>query len=141
MINNNCLYCNKNEVQKDLMIEICDLNVSTVFLFKEQTYKGRCVVAYKDHAKELFDLKGEELLAFMEDVNAVARAINEAYSPAKINYGAYSDKLPHLHIHLAPKYVDGPDYGGVFVMNPQKVYLSEAEYAEMINLIKSKLKK
>lgn len=141
MINNNCLYCNKNEVQKDLMIEICDLNVSTVFLFKEQTYKGRCIVAYKDHAKELFDLKGEELLAFMEDVNAVARAINEAYSPVKINYGAYSDKLPHLHIHLAPKYVDGADYGGVFVMNPQKVYLSDAEYAEMINLLKSKLKK
>lgn len=141
MINNNCLYCNKNEIQKDLMIEICELNVSTVFLFKEQTYKGRCIVAYKDHSKELFDLKGDELLAFMEDVNAVARAINEAYSPVKINYGAYSDKLPHLHIHLAPKYVDGPDYGGVFVMNPQKVYLSEAEYEEMINLIKSKLKK
>lgn len=141
MINNNCLYCNKNEIQKDLMIEICELNVSTVFLFKEQTYKGRCIVAYKDHSKELFDLKGDELLAFMEDVNAVARAINEAYSPVKINYGAYSDKLPHLHIHLASKYVEGPDYGGVFVMNPQKVYLSEAEYEEMINLIKSKLKK
>jgi len=141
MINNNCLYCNRNDVQKELMIEICDLDVSTVFLFKEQTYKGRCIVAYKDHSKELFDLKGEELLAFMEDVNAVARAINEAYSPVKVNYGAYSDKLPHLHIHLAPKYVDGPDYGGVFVMNPQKEYLSEAEYSEMINLIKSKLKK
>ena len=40
-----------------------------------------------------------------------------------IYYGAYSDKLSHLHFHLVPKYVDGPDYGGVFQMNPGKVYL------------------
>lgn len=138
--NNNCLYCNKNQTLTDLMIEICELNVSTVFLFKEQTYKGRCVVAYKDHTKELYDLQGEALLAYMEDVNKVARAMKEAFQPIKINYGAYSDKLPHLHIHLCPKYENGADYGSTFVMNPLKVYLSENEYADMVNVLRSKLK-
>lgn len=138
-MNNDCLYCNKNQTQKDLMIEICELSVSTVFLFKEQSYKGRCIVAYKNHDVELYQLSSEELLAFMTDVNKVAAAIAKAYSPVKINYGAYSDKLPHLHIHLAPKYVDGPDYGSTFVMNPQKVYLTDAEYTEMINTIKKEL--
>ena len=76
----------------------------------------------------------------MEDVNLVARALKELFNPAKINYGAYSDKLPHLHIHLVPKYIDGTDYGSIFAMNPQKVYLSDAEYTEMINLIKARLK-
>lgn len=123
------------------MIEICDLKVSTVFLFREQTYKGRCIVAYNKHNVELYELEGEELLAYMEDVNNVASAMKEAFAPVKINYGAYSDKLPHLHIHLVPKYVDGPDYGGVFAMNPQKVYLSDDEYIRTINKIKSKLKK
>ncbi len=138
-MNNDCLYCNKNQTQKDLMIEVCDLNVSTVFLFKEQSYRGRCIVAYKDHAVELYELQGAELLAFMEDVNKVARAMKELFNPVKINYGAYSDKLPHLHMHLAPKYVDGPDYGSTFTMNPQKTYLSESEYADMVDQLKKKL--
>lgn len=139
-MNNDCLYCNKNQTQKDLMIEICDLKVSTVFLFREQTYRGRCIVAYKDHTTELYELEDEALLAYMEDVNKVAKVMKELFNPVKVNYGAYSDKLPHLHFHLVPKYTDGPDFGGTFTMNPQKVYLSDEEYKEMVISIKSKLK-
>ncbi|NDW10240.1 HIT family protein [Dysgonomonas sp. 520] len=134
-----CLYCDRNQTQKDLMIEICDLNVSTVFLFKEQTYSGRCIVAYNKHNVELFELSDDELLAFMKDVNKVAAVMKKQFNAVKINYGAYSDKLPHLHIHLVPKYEGGPDYGGTFTMNPQKVYLSDQEYTEMINKIKEGL--
>ena len=134
-----CLYCDRNQLQKDLMIEVCDLQVSTLFLFKEQTYKGRFIVAYKDHDVELYQLSDEQLLAFMKDVNRVAQAMKDAFNPVKINYGAYSDKLPHLHIHLVPKYEDGPDYGGTFTMNPQQTYLSEQEYQKLIEQIRAKL--
>ncbi len=138
-MNNNCLYCDDIQTQENLMIKVCELPVSTVFLFREQSYKGRCIVAYKNHATELYELKDKELLAYMEDVNKVVRAMKELFNPAKINYGAYSDKLPHLHMHLVPKYVDGPDYGGVFVMNPQKVYFSEEEYQKIVSELKKKL--
>lgn len=50
------------------MIEICDLQVSTLFLFKEQSHPGRCVVAYKDHVNELFELLESDRNAFMADV-------------------------------------------------------------------------
>ena len=43
-----CLYCQNNETLHNLMIEIAQLSVSRVFLFKEQTYRGRCLVSYKD---------------------------------------------------------------------------------------------
>jgi diadenosine tetraphosphate (Ap4A) HIT family hydrolase len=122
------------------MIEICDLSVSTVFLFKEQTYRGRCVVAYENHDVELYELNDSDLLAYMKDVNRVAEAMKKAFAPEKINYGAYSDKLKHLHIHLVPKYIDGPDFGGTFIMNPQKVYLSDTEYDDFIKKIKKELK-
>ena len=75
--------------------------------------------------------------AFMADVTRVTRAMDNVFHPAKINYGAYSDKLSQLHFHLAPKYQGRPDFGGVFVMNPQKIYLTDAEYQEMINAIKA----
>jgi len=137
--NPDCLYCTRNQLQHDLMIEICDLSVSTLFLFKEQTYHGRCVVAYKDHANQLFELSDADRNAFMADVAQVAKAVSTAFNPVKVNLGAYSDKLQHLHFHLAPKYVDGPDYGGTFQMNPQKVYLSEVAYTEVITKIKEAL--
>ena len=123
-----CLYCQNNETLHNLMIEIAQLSVSRVFLFKEQTYRGRCLVAYN-----------EERNAFMADVARVTRAMQKAFNPEKINYGAYSDKLSHLHFHLAPKYVDGPDYGGTFQMNPGKVYLTDVEYQELVEAVRSKL--
>lgn len=134
-----CLYCQNNSTLRDLMIEIAPLSVSRVFLFKEQTYRGRCLVAYNGHVNDLNELSDQERNAFMTDVARVTRAMQKVFNPEKINYGAYSDKLSHLHFHLAPKYVGGPDYGGTFQMNPGKVYLSEAEYADMIEKIKAAL--
>lgn len=130
-----CLYCQRNELQKSLMIEICDLSVSTLFLFREQSHPGRCIVAYKDHVNELFELSDADRNSFMADVAKVAAAMNKAFQPAKINYGAYSDKLAHLHFHLVPKYVDGMSYGSTFEMNPQITYCSDEEYAAIIEKI------
>ena len=134
-----CLYCTNNETLHSLMIEVAKLSVSRVFLFKEQTYRGRCLVAYDGHVNDLNELSDEERNAFMSDVAKTTRAMQAAFNPEKINYGAYSDKLSHLHFHLAPKYVDGPDYGGTFRMNPGEVYLSDEEYAEMIEALKKAL--
>ena len=134
-----CLYCTNNDTIKNLMLPIADLSVSRAFLFKEQTYRGRCLVAYNGHVNDLNELSDEERNAFMADVARVTRAMQKAFNPEKINYGAYSDKLSHLHFHLAPKYVDGPNYGGTFQMNPGNVYLTDEEYADMIARIKAEL--
>ena len=135
-----CLYCRKDQRLNDLMIEVAPLGVSTLYLFKEQTYRGRCVVAYRDHGNELFELPDAELALFTQDVARAAKAMKTAFNPAKINYGAYSDKLPHLHVHLVPKYVDGPSWGTTFTMMPEpKQLLSEDAYAGLIAQIKAAL--
>jgi ATP adenylyltransferase len=135
-----CLYCRKDQRLHDLMIEIAPLRVSTLYLFKEQTYRGRCVVAYQAHVNELFELPDAELARFMQDVARAAKAIRDACDAKKINYGAYSDKLPHLHVHLVPKYVDGPSWGAPFAMMPEpKQLLGAADYAELGAKIKAKL--
>jgi diadenosine tetraphosphate (Ap4A) HIT family hydrolase len=138
-VNNDCMYCMEDERRDNLMIEIGKLSVSTVFLFKEQTYKGRCNVVYKDHVKELFDLNDQDLAAFMNDVKKVAAAIDKAFKPNKMNYGAYGDTLHHLHMHVVPKYEGKENWGSTFEMNPGKTYLSDQEYAEMIEKIKANL--
>jgi diadenosine tetraphosphate (Ap4A) HIT family hydrolase len=72
----------------------------------------------------------------MADVAKVGSVITAAFNPSKINYGAYADNISHLHIHVVPKYKDGYGFGGVFEMNPQKTYLSDLEYHEIIEKIK-----
>jgi diadenosine tetraphosphate (Ap4A) HIT family hydrolase len=134
-----CLYCQNNETLHNLMIKICDLEVSQLFLFKEQSYTGRCNVVYKDHGVEFHELSDEQRNAFMRDVATTAKAIATAFSPTKINYGAYADTLSHLHMHVVPKYKDGYGFGGVFEMNPQKTSLSDAAYADVIAKIKAGL--
>jgi diadenosine tetraphosphate (Ap4A) HIT family hydrolase len=136
---NTCFYCEKDQRLEDLMIEVCALSASTVYLFREQSYKGRCVVAYNKHVNELFELEDNELELFMKDVKRVAAAVKKAFSPNKINYGAYSDKLPHLHFHIVPKYEGGPNWGSTFEMNPGKVLLNDNEYSEIIAAIKENL--
>jgi len=139
--NTACIYCAKDQRLTDLMIEICELDASKVYLFKEQTYKGRSVVAYKkEHKNEIFELSEEELIQYTKDVARVAKAISKAFNPGKINYGAYGDKMPHIHFHIVPKYEDKPKWGSTFDMQPdEKVYLTEEEYAEVISKIKENL--
>ncbi len=122
------------------MIEITPLAVATLYLFKEQTHRGRCVVAYRAHVNELFELPETELALFMTDVARAAKAIKAAFAPNKINYGAYSDKLPHLHMHLVPKYEGGAARGAPFEMMPAtKVLLTDADYAATIAALRAKL--
>ncbi|MEK3688320.1 HIT family protein [Paenibacillus sp. FSL R10-2736] len=137
--NQECMYCMEDERRDNLMIEICELGVSTVFLFKEQTYKGRCNVVYRDHVKELFQLTADELSAFMKEVAQVAAAVDKAFGPDKINYGAYGDKLHHLHMHIVPKYDGQADFGSTFQMNPGQTYLTDEEVQEMIGKIRAYL--
>lgn len=79
-----CLYCQNNETLHNLMIEIAELSVSRVFLFKEQTYRGRCLVAYKEHVDDLNELSDEDRNAFMADVVRVTRAMQKAFRPKRL---------------------------------------------------------
>ena len=135
-----CMYCKENETLLGMMMPLAELPMSKVYLFRDQTYYGRCIVAYKKHADELFELPKEDLNAFMADVSKVAEAVSRAVKAEKINLGAFGDKVKHVHFHVVPKQVDGPGYGGTFEMscNPPR-HLSDAEYEQIMDEIRKYL--
>ena len=124
----NCGYCMRDEHLDAFGIFICDLKVSSLILFREQSHKGRCIVASKFHVSEMIELTAEERNAFMDDVCRVAKAIHALFKPAKVNYGAYGDTGHHLHFHLVPKYTGEFEWGGTFEMNPKRTVLDRAAY-------------
>ena len=141
MKDTNCADCMRGELLDKFGIFVCDLEVSSLILFKEQSKRGRCIVAYKDHVSEIVNISDSERDAFFKDVNRAAKAIHKIFAPDKLNYGMYGDTGCHLHMHLCPKYSGGDEWGGIFQMNPQKTYLEDAEYQKMIDDLKKELGK
>lgn len=134
-----CAYCMEGELLDAFGIKICELQHSILVLFKEQSHKGRVIVASRSHVSEIVDMEEEERIGFLKDVNRVAKALHAAFSPEKVNYGAYGDTGSHAHFHLVPKYKDDFEWGSVFAMNPGRKYLNPEEYDQIIDKIKENL--
>ncbi len=135
----NCAYCMEGELVAKFGIKICELETSKVYLFKEQSHKGRVIVAHKRHIGDMTELSAEERNAYFADIAKVSLALQKAFHPDKINYGAYGDTGHHLHFHLVPKYKEEYEWGGVFAMNPGEKTLTEEEYQSLIEKIKEYL--
>jgi len=140
MKDDTCAYCAEGELVDKFGIKVLELAASKVYLFREQSHRGRVIVASRHHVSEMIDLDRRERQAFLDDVARVAAALRKLFRPEKINYGAYGDTGCHLHFHLVPKYAADPfEWGGVFEMNPQRTFLSEAEYADLAAKIAAEL--
>ena len=88
MTDQNCAYCMEGDLVAAFGIKICELPSSKVYLFKEQSHRGRVIVANKKHVSEITELTAEERAAYIEDINHVAEALHQAFHPQKVNYGA-----------------------------------------------------
>lgn len=137
----NCFYCTGEKPLTDLMIEITKLNFSTVYFFKDQKNPGRCVVAYKDHCRELYEIPEGDYENYLKEVRIVTQAIHDIYHPDKLNYAIYGDGVPHVHFHLVPKYKGGVSWGEPFSDKLPKVELSAEEYDSQIKKLHMQIKK
>lgn len=141
MSRESCAYCDEGAALDTFGIKIAELPASKLVLFKEQSHKGRVIVASNHHVSEMVDLSEEERNAFIADVNLVAKALHAAFAPDKVNYGAYGDTGHHLHMHLVPKYAnDSFEWGTTFAMNPDRVYFDQNQYKEIADVIIANLK-
>jgi len=74
---------------------------------------GYTVVIWKGrHVAEPWELTGEEAAGFWSEVTRVARAVEEHYRPAKMNWLSLGNGVPHLHVHLVPRPLDDARAGG-----------------------------
>lgn len=126
-----CFYCENGDKLHNLMIEICELPCSRVYLNRDQKHKGRCIVALKGHKTEYFQMSPEENAEYFAEISRVARAIWDLYHPDKINYATYGDGVPHVHVHIVPKYRGGLSWGEPFDDTLPKQFLQDEEYQSM----------
>ena len=70
--------------------------------------EGHCLVLTKEHYPTLFDITDEAFAAVSRSVSRVARAVNQALSPAGLNlvqaHGAGAHQtVNHFHVHVLPR--------------------------------------
>ncbi|EJF34146.1 histidine triad protein [Weissella koreensis KCTC 3621] len=138
----NCFYCEHNEIQKDKMSEVRKLDISTLYLNHDQTHRGRAIVALNGHVNEIFELTETERKRFFDDVSIVASILKNTFLADKVNYGIYGDMVSHLHVHLVPKYKDDIDFGDAFINNPKDLIpINEMQRSKLIENFNDALEK
>src|SRR3954466_13954996 len=79
------------------------------------------VVFLRRHAADLTDLTAEELAQYWRDIQHVARAIQRAFAPCHVNYLLLGNLVPHLHVHIVPRYLDDQAPGMPLSWTPSAV--------------------
>jgi diadenosine tetraphosphate (Ap4A) HIT family hydrolase len=69
-----------------------------------------CVVA-KRHVVEPFQLPPAEMAAFWSESMSAARVLHDLLHPLKMNYEIHGNSIPHLHLHLYPRFRGDPYEG------------------------------
>lgn len=87
----NCAYCMQGDLVAKFAYPVGPMDTGFLYVFKEQSKRGRVVLAHNKHVGELIELTDEERNAFFADVAKVARAVHAVFHPDKVNYGAYGD--------------------------------------------------
>ena len=125
-----CMYCEKDERLDALMYPVTSFENADLYLYREGSYPGRCILVPKKHLQHLTEMEDEERNDFFSCAMRTARAIEKIYSPVQINYLFFGDGLPHLHLHLVPKYRDGLDFGKLFQMMPENAVMMDNDECE-----------
>jgi diadenosine tetraphosphate (Ap4A) HIT family hydrolase len=121
------------------MIDIIELPNSWLSAEPVECLWGACHLVAKRHVIELYELNDAELLGLMKEVQACARALKKASGAVKINYEIHGNTLPHLHVHLYPRYVDDPFPGQAIDYHRRKNQYAPGEFEVFAEQMKQEI--
>ena len=140
----NCPLCAPREDENAFSIKIADLDASTLYLERDQTHPGYCVLIYKErHVTGLEQLHLDEHARFAADMHKAAKAVARATGADHMNYATLGNMIPHLHYHIIPRYKNDPRWGApvwvTHLRNMPHTVKKDAEYHDMIGKIRKEL--
>ncbi len=87
---------------------VAELSATYLTSSPDSPMRGYCCLVLKRHAVELYELGADEACALMRDLQRVAATLQEITGAVKLNYEIHGNTLPHLHVHLFPRYKGDP---------------------------------
>ncbi|HEX6994544.1 MAG TPA: HIT family protein [Gammaproteobacteria bacterium] len=117
------------------------LSASSLYLERNQTYRGHCVlICDLGHVTRIDQLSEEQWVAMARDLRAAESAIYRAFRPDHMNVESLGNVMPHLHWHIVPRYKNDGRWGAPIwttslVEMPRKT-LDESECSALASKIR-----
>ena len=123
---------------------IAPLDVSTLYLAANQTYKGHSLLVLDlRHATRPDQLATEEWAAFCADLHRATNAIARSVRPDHFNIATLGNVIPHLHWHIVPRYRGDARWGapiwGTNLSDMRDTRLPAAERDRIIEQVREAL--
>ena len=121
---------------------VTELNVTYLTSSPQSPMRGYCCLVLRRHAVELYELDTEEAYALIRDIQRAAKAVQESTGAIKLNYEIHGNTLPHLHVHLFPRYKGDPFEDGP--IDPRLIQESPykgREFESFTQLLQARLSK
>jgi diadenosine tetraphosphate (Ap4A) HIT family hydrolase len=108
----NCPFDEPRPDSNDHWDIVARLSVSSLYLAKNQTYRGQCVLVLDlRHATRPEQLSVEEWARFCADLYLAENALVHVVRPDHVNIETLGNVVPHLHWHIVPRYRTDPRWG------------------------------
>jgi diadenosine tetraphosphate (Ap4A) HIT family hydrolase/GNAT superfamily N-acetyltransferase len=137
-----CPVCRDEPGPADVVL-ICELEHAWVeaSIHAQGRLWGKCHVLCKKHYVELYEMPEPDLLNFMADVQKAARALKTVSGAVKINYEIHGNTMPHLHVHLFPRYLDDPHPGAPieYRVSEPSPYADEQDFERFVEAMRREL--
>jgi diadenosine tetraphosphate (Ap4A) HIT family hydrolase len=109
-------------------------NLGDAHLDQHPIARGHTIVIFRDrHVADFTRLTKAEAARYWSDVHAVARIIERVFAPCHMNYQLLGNQVPHLHVHLVPRYLDDPAPGKPLPWEPKPI--GQSEYDRQLQLL------
>lgn len=110
---NLCPFCSIVQGKDAAVREIARDDSAVVFFPTEPAVLGHCMVVPRRHVEHFSDLTTGEVSHVMSVAKAMAQSLQEACQPEGINIiqsngEAASQSVPHVHVHVLPRWKDDP---------------------------------
>jgi histidine triad (HIT) family protein len=139
-----CLICGKHRqgdgAQGGVVHEDDLVYVGHIHTLRGPTaYRGWLTLETKRHVGGLGDLTVEEAEAIGRLMSSVARVQREALGAEHVYAFVFGDAVPHLHVHLAPRYPGTPlEYWGVRLNEwPERPAVDGDSMRDVVSLLRS----
>jgi diadenosine tetraphosphate (Ap4A) HIT family hydrolase len=118
---------------------VAELERSVLRLGRNQWVRGYCVLIARKHYTEPFQMRPQERQLFFEDMARAGEAVQKVFAPDKLNYELLGNAVPHMHVHLTPRYLDDPAPHRRIRPNEEVEHLSEHEYRQLVGDLREAL--
>ena len=120
---------------------VAELEFVRVMMSPDAPMRGYVWLPFRRHVIELHELSEAEGAGLFRNLRRVSGVIQSITRAVKLNYEIHGNTVPHLHVHIFPRYPGDPFEGGP--INPRQVrdpVYEPGEFDELRNQIRERLR-